>query len=192
MLRQLIRWAEASPQWRVVIQRDHAWNDDEPWIPFYEPEDWTLPPNLGFGDPSQMLTLLSNCTACAGVSSPWLFTAMAWGRRAMVIGDFGIHSSQGTSGFFGCGAMHRLRQIHHLDQLLDLPKPSQSWLESMGWAVHDGPARLCRALPRCLQGSNVVPRLCRTRPFSVLEPFFQKCIFEVHPNTFSGPPGPPN
>ncbi|QNI95480.1 hypothetical protein SynA15127_02416 [Synechococcus sp. A15-127] len=146
MLRQLIRWAEASPQWHVVIQRDHAWNNDEPWIPFYEPEDWTLPPNLGFGEPGQMLTLLSNCTACAGVSSPWLFTAMAWGRRAMVIGDFGIHSSQGTSGFFGSGAMHRLRSIHHLDQLLDLPKPSQSWLESMGWAVHDGPVRLHRAL----------------------------------------------
>ena len=35
---------------------------------------------------------------------------------------------------------------YQLDQLLDLPKPSQSWLESMGWAVHDGPARLRRAL----------------------------------------------
>ena len=146
LLRWLIRLAEASPQWNVVIQRDHAWSDDAAWIADETHEARTLPMNLGFGEPGQLFTLLSSCTACASVSSPWLVTAMAWGRQTMVIGDFGIHSGQGTSGFFGSGAMHRLRSITHLDQLLELPRHSHRWLESMGWDVHDGGKRLLQAL----------------------------------------------
>ena len=146
LLRWLIRLAEASPQWNVVIQRDHDWSDDDEWIADETHEPRTLPTNLGFGEPGQLFTLLSGCTACASVSSPWLYTAMAWGRQTMVIGDFGIHSGQGTSGFFGSGAMHRLRSITHLDQLLELPRHSHRWLESMGWDVHDGGKRLLQAL----------------------------------------------
>lgn len=146
LLRWLIRLAEASPQWNVVIQRDHDWSDDDAWIADETHEARTLPMNLGFGEPGQLFTLLSGCTACASVSSPWLFTSMAWGRQTMVIGDFGIHSGQGTSGFFGSGAMHRLRSITHLDQLLELPRHSHRWLESMGWDVHDGSKRLLQAL----------------------------------------------
>ena len=146
LLRWLIRLAEASPQWNVVIQRDHEWSDDAAWIADETHEARTLPMNLGFGEPGQLFTLLSSCTACASISSPWLFTAMAWGRQTMVIGDFGIHSGQGTSGYFGSGAMHRLRSITHLDQLLELPRHSHRWLESMGWDVHDGGKRLLQAL----------------------------------------------
>ena len=146
LLRWLIRLAEASPQWNVVIQRDHDWSEDDEWIADETHEARTLPTNLGFGEPGQLFTLLSGCTACASVSSPWLYTAMAWGRQTMVIGDFGIHSGQGTSGFFGSGAMHRLRSITHLDQLLELPRHSHRWLESMGWDVHDGGKRLLQAL----------------------------------------------
>ena len=146
LLRWLIRLAEASPQWNVVIQRDHDWSDDDEWIADETHEPRTFPTNLGFVEPGQLFTLLSGCTACASVSSPWLYTAMAWGRQTMVIGDFGIHSGQGTSGFFGSGAMQRLRSITHLDQLLELPRHSHRWLESMGWDVHDGGKRLLQAL----------------------------------------------
>ena len=125
-----------SPQWNVVIQRDHAWSDDAAWIADETHEARTPPMNLGFGEPGQLFTLLSSCTACASVSSPWLVTAMAWGRQTMVIGDFGIHLDR-DEWLLRQRAMHRLRSITHLDQLLELPRHSHRWL-SMGWDVHDG------------------------------------------------------
>ena len=47
--------------------------------------------------------------------------------------------------------MHRLQSIDHLDQLLDLPPVNTSWLQSMGWGVHDGAARLIRRLEELLR-----------------------------------------
>ena len=46
---------------------------------------------------------------------------MAWGRIPIIVGDYGIHDEQNTTGFFGCGAMHRLRSIPHLDAVTELP-----------------------------------------------------------------------
>ena len=46
---------------------------------------------------------------------------MAWGRQTFMIGDYGIHTTQGTTAFFGSGSMHRLKTIDQLDQLLALP-----------------------------------------------------------------------
>ena len=146
LLRQLIRWAETSPDWSIVIQRDHAWEKGQPWISKFKSSDWSFPDNLVFGAPGQLLSQLASCSACLSVSSPWSLTAMAWGRPTLLIGDYGIHTKQGTTAFFGSGLMHRMQTIDHLDQLLALPPVNASWLQSMGWGVHDGAARLIRRL----------------------------------------------
>ena len=71
---------------------------------------------------------------------------MAWGRIPIIVGDYGIHEEQSTSGFFGCGAMHRLRSIPQLDAVNDLPLANQAWLGGMGAEITDGPNRLIHAL----------------------------------------------
>ena len=146
LLRQLIQWAEASPEWSVVIQRDDSWESGSTWIPGFQPGEWSLPNNLVFAAPGQLLSHLANCSACITVSSPWAMTAMAWGRKTMLVGDYGIHTNEGTTSWFGCGSAHRLNSIQQLDQLLDLPNSNQLWLESMGWGIHDGVDRLIKAL----------------------------------------------
>ena len=146
LLRQLIQWAEASPDWSVVVQRDCSWDRGRHWIPRFKPEEWALPNNLVFAAPGQLLSHLASCSACVTVSSPWAMTAMTWGRKTMLVGDYGIHTNEGTTSWFGCGSMHRLQTIQHLDQLLELPDTNQAWLESMGWGVHDGVDRLINAL----------------------------------------------
>ena len=56
LLRQLMRWAETSPDWSIVIQRDHAWEKEQPWISKFKSSDWTFPDNLVFGAPGQLLS----------------------------------------------------------------------------------------------------------------------------------------
>ena len=146
LLRQLIRWAETAPEWSITVQRDQAWNDDDPWIPLYDPEQWKLPPNLVFAAPGQLLSHLASCSVCLSISSPWAMTAMTWGRQTILVGDYGIHTNEGTTSWFGCGSMHRLRGVQSPDQLLELPKANQTWLESMGWGIHDGAQRLINTL----------------------------------------------
>ena len=145
-LRQLMQWAEASPDWTVVVQRDDSWERGRHWIPRFKPEEWSLPDNLDFAAPGQLLSQLASCSACVTVSSPWAMTAMTWGRKTMLVGDYGIHTNEETTSWFGCGNMHRLHSIQRLDQLLELPNANQSWLESMGWGIHDGVDRLIKAL----------------------------------------------
>jgi len=71
---------------------------------------------------------------------------MVWGRIPIIVGDYGIHDQQNTTGFFGCGAMHRLRSIPHLDAITGLPMANRAWLNDMGSEITDGPNRLIRAL----------------------------------------------
>ena len=146
LLRQLVQWAEASPDWSVVIQRDYSWDRGQHWIPRFKPEEWSLPNNLVFAAAGQLLSHLASCSACVTVSSPWAMTAMTWGRKTMMVGDYGIHTKEGTTSWFGCGSMHRMQTIQQLDQLLELPDSNQLWLESMGWGIHDGVDRLIKAL----------------------------------------------
>ena len=146
LLSQLMQWAEASPDWLVVVQQDCSWERDHHWIPHFKPGEWSLPSNLVFASPGQLLTHLASCSACVTVSSPWAMTAMTWGRKTIVVGDYGIHTDAGTTSWFGCGIMHRTRSIQRLDELLELPDPNQDWLESMGWGIHDGVDRLIKAL----------------------------------------------
>lgn len=145
-LRQLVQWAEASPEWSVVVQRDYSFDQGRHWIPRFKPEEWSLPNNLVFAAPGQLLSHLASCSACVTVSSPWAMTAMSWGRKTMLVGDYGIHTNEGTTSWFGCGSMYRFQSIQHLDQLLELPDTNQVWLESMGWGIHDGVDRLINAL----------------------------------------------
>ena len=71
---------------------------------------------------------------------------MDWGRIPIIVGDYGIHDEQKTTGFFGCGAMHRLRSIPNLDAMNELPMANQAWLDGMGADIEDGPKRLIGAL----------------------------------------------
>jgi hypothetical protein len=71
---------------------------------------------------------------------------MAWGRIPIMVGDYGIHDEQHTTGFFGCGAMHRLRSIPNLYAVSKLPMTNRAWLDGMGAEIADGPDRLLRAL----------------------------------------------
>ena len=71
---------------------------------------------------------------------------MAWGRIPIVVGDYGIHDEQNTTEFFGCGAMHLLRSIPHLDAITKLPRANQAWLNSMGADIANGAERLIEAL----------------------------------------------
>ena len=142
LLRQLNTWAQQRPHWTVMLQRDHSWNSTTGLMP----SDAPLADNLVEAAPGQLLPLLGACTACLTVSSPWSLAAMAWGRIPIVVGDYGIHDEQNTTGFFGCGAMHRLRSIPHLDAVTDLPTANQAWLDGMGADIVDGAERLIRAL----------------------------------------------
>jgi len=146
LLRQLIQLAESSPSWCVVVQMDYSWERGNTWIPRFKSNEWSFPNNLVFAAPGQLLGYLASCSACITVSSPWAMTAMTWGRKTMLIGDYGIHTNEGTTSWFGCGNMHRFQSIENLDQLLDLPDTNQAWLESMGWGIHDGVDQLINAL----------------------------------------------
>ena len=142
LLRQLNTWAQQRPHWTVMLQRDHSWTSTKDLMP----SDAPLADNLVEAAPGQLLPLLGSCTACLTVSSPWSLAAMAWGRIPIVVGDYGIHDEQNTTGFFGCGAMHRLRSIPHLDAITELPTANQAWLDGMGADIVDGAERLIRAL----------------------------------------------
>ena len=142
LLRQLNTWAQQRPHWTVMLQRDHSWTSTRDLMP----SDAPLADNLVEAAPGQLLPLLGSCTACLTVSSPWSLAAMAWGRIPIVVGDYGIHDEQNTTGFFGCGAMHRLRSIPHLDAITELPRANQAWLNSMGADIANGAERLIEAL----------------------------------------------
>jgi len=142
LLRQLNTWARQRPDWTVMLQRDHSWNATTALLP----SDAPLADNLVDAAPGQLLPLLGSCSACLTVSSPWSLAAMAWGRIPIIVGDYGIHDEQNTTGFFGCGAMHRLRSILHLDAITELPRANQAWLNSMGADIANGAERLIEAL----------------------------------------------
>ena len=141
LIRVLYNWARQRPNWTVMLQRDHGWSSTA-----LMPSDVPPADNLVEAAPGQLLPLLGSCTACLTVSSPWSLAAMAWGRIPIVVGDYGIHDEQSTTGFFGCGAMHRLRSIPHLDAITELPRVNQAWLNSLGADIADGPERLIEAL----------------------------------------------
>ena len=81
---------------------------------------------------------------------------MMWGRIPILVGDYGIQAEQHTTNFFGCGAMHRLRDLGGLHKLQQLPLANQGWLEAMGGCIQDGPLRLLISLDS-LSSGNTAP-----------------------------------
>lgn len=143
LLRQLNTWARQRPEWTVMLQPDYSWGATTTLLPN---DDKHLAKNLVVAAPEQLLPLLGSCTACLTVSSPWSLAAMAWSRIPIIVGDYGIHDEQNTTAFFGCGAMHRLRSIPHLDAVTELPMANRAWLDGMGADITNGADRLIGAL----------------------------------------------
>ena len=150
LIRLLKRWARDHSDWTVVLQPDHPWSS----TPSLASGNTNDPTNVVEAAPEQLLGLLSQCTACLSVSSPWSLAAMVWGRTPVMVGDYGIQAEQRTTHFFGCGAMHRLRDLGGLHKLHELPLVNQGWLQAMGGCIQDGPARLLVTLDSLSPGST--------------------------------------
>ena len=148
-IRLLKRWAHEQSEWTVVLQPDHPWSS----TPTLDTDNTSDLTNVVEAAPEQMLGLLRRCTACLSVSSPWSLVAMMGGRIPVVVGDYGIQAEQHTTSFFGCGAMHRLRDLGGLQKIQELPLVNQGWLEAMGGSIQNGPAHLLFALDRLSRGA---------------------------------------
>jgi len=157
MLRLLGEKASASPHWRVLIQPDHSLPTGRLPLDAETSDKKKLPPNLSFAAAANLPLILGRCSACLSLSSPWIFTAMAWGRPVLVMGDHGITTNQGSAPFFGSGVMGRLDALADLDELLERPRANWGWLERMGWGVHDGATQLACALQAMAEAEAPLP-----------------------------------
>lgn len=142
IMRLIREQASASPHWRVLVQPDHKLSAGKLPLEIKSSELVRLPSNISIGADKNLPLILGRCSACITLSSPWIYTAIAWGRPVMVIGDHGIRTDQGSVAFFGSGVMGRLDSLTSLDELLERPRVNSSWLEHMGWGVHDGAGHL--------------------------------------------------
>jgi hypothetical protein len=140
--------ARDNPHWQVRLQADSppcpatpetslAWHHQQAGHP---------PANLQLGDADDLPLALMQASACLGIASDWLLTAMVWGKPTAVLGDYGIRTDFNGPLFFGSGAMHRLADCLPLERLLQLPRPQSQWLAARGWAIADGPQRLLQRL----------------------------------------------
>jgi hypothetical protein len=147
--------ARENPDWQVRLQPDDPHRQPTPdalacWpetsLAWHYQRDGQPPANLQLGQADDLPQALIQATACLGISSDWLLTAMVWGKPTAVLGDYGIRTEFNGPLFFGSGAMHRLADCLPLERLLHLPRPNAQWLAARGWAVADGPQRLLRRL----------------------------------------------
>jgi hypothetical protein len=146
ILKQLVQKASEAPQWNVIIQADYSLPVNQYPLNASIKQHKSLPGNISFGPAENLPVSLGRCSACLTMSSPWILTAMAWGRPSLVMSDYGISIDQGTVQFFGSGAMHRLSELPNLDAMLDTPSCNKDWLHQMGWGIHNGAERLVQAL----------------------------------------------
>ena len=148
--------AQENPHWQVRLQPDsplcparvdNPGNDgSETSLAWHHRQDGQPPANLQVGQADDLPMALIQASACLGIASDWLLTAMVWGTPTAVLGDYGIRTDFTGPLFFGSGAMHRLADCSPLDRLLELPRPNSDWLAARGWAISDGPQRLLRRL----------------------------------------------
>jgi|694.fasta_scaffold00910_23 hypothetical protein len=147
--------AQENPHWQVRLQPDTQLCTSTPEDPASWPEtslawhhhqDGQPPTNLQLGLADDLPQALIQATACLGIASDWLLTAMVWGKPTAILGDYGIRTDFNGPLFFGSGAMHRLADCLPLDRLLELPRPNVQWLADRGWAIPDGASRLLRRL----------------------------------------------
>jgi hypothetical protein len=144
-----------NPHWHVRLQPDSQPSESTAEDPSSWPEtslvwhhhlDSRPPSNLQVGQADDLPQALIQATACLGIASDWLLTAMVWGKPTAILGDYGIRTDFNGPLFFGSGAMHRLADCLPLDRLLELPRPNSQWLADRGWAIADGAQRLMRRL----------------------------------------------
>ena len=143
--------AHDNPHWLVRLQPDaplpadpSAWPETS--LAWHHRQDPRPPANLQLGQADDLPLALLQATACLGIASDWLLTAMVWGKPTVVLGDYGIRTEFNGPLFFGCGTMHRLADCLPLDRLLQLERANPQWLAARGWAIADGPQRLLRRL----------------------------------------------
>ncbi|MFO8238017.1 MAG: DUF6716 putative glycosyltransferase [Prochlorococcaceae cyanobacterium] len=143
--------AQASPGWSVRLQPDYPLpGDPELWeettLAWHHRQDRQRPANLMLGRVEDLPFSLMQAWACLGISSPWLLSAMLWGKPTAVLGDYGIRTEFDGPLFFGSGLIRRLSDCQPLEQLLEAPAANPGWLADLGWAIADGPQRLRRQL----------------------------------------------
>lgn len=153
LFRRCYAWARESPEWTVIIQMDHQRDNPESWTTDKRVRSRHRPANLIFGAQEQLLNCIGRSSICLTVSSPWIHTAMAWGHPSVVLADYGIGLSEGTTGYLGSGALYNSDNFQNLDGLLELKPANQTWLQNSGWGVHDGASRLIKSL-QSLQEEN--------------------------------------
>lgn len=149
LLKNISQLAHRSPTWKVVILADYDLGSTQ--LPLgAEKIKWkwakNLPDNLSFGIPESLYKSLSFCHACLTVSSPWIFPAYAWGKKAIVLGDYGISTKLDGPLFFGSGTMYSLEQITELDQIHDFALVNDRWLDNMGWSTQEGISNLLETI----------------------------------------------
>ncbi|MEO1001855.1 MAG: DUF6716 putative glycosyltransferase [Cyanobacteria bacterium J06638_7] len=143
--------ALASPSWQVRLQPDHPLPaDPREWseisLAWHHQQDDRPPQNLQLGQLADLPFCLMQASACLGISSPWLLSAMVWGKPTVVLGEYGIRTEFNSPLFFASGVMRRLADCQPLEELLQAPAPNAHWLEGLGWGIADGPQRLLRRL----------------------------------------------
>ena len=143
--------ALSSPGWIVRLQSESPLAADPAAWPqtsllWHGQQDLQRPANLQLGLADDLPMALIQASACLGIGSAWLISAMVWGKPTVVLGDYGIRTEFNGPLFFGSGAMQQLADCLPLERLLQLPPVNPHWLGSRGWAIGDGPERLLRRL----------------------------------------------
>lgn len=148
---RLSAMARDSPRWQIRLQADAPLPADPDHWPqtslcWHHRQAKQAPTNLQIGAPEDLIWALSQASACIGIGSDWLLPSIIWGKPTVVLADYGIRTDFNGPLFFGSGLMHRLSDCLPLERLLTLPGPNAAWLDSLGWAIADGPQRLLRQL----------------------------------------------
>jgi hypothetical protein len=152
MLYQRLRSiALQTPSWQVRLQPDGPLPADpadwpETSLLWHGLQDRQRPANLQLGEGDDLTLALMQASACLGIGSSWLITAMVWGKPTVVLGDFGIRTEFNGPFFFGSGCLARLADCLPLERLRERPSVNADWLAARGWAIADGPDRLLRRL----------------------------------------------
>ena len=140
-----------TPSWQVRLQPDAPLPPDpsdwpETSLLWHGLQDRQRPANLQLGEGDDLPLALMQASACLGIGSSWLITAMVWGKPTVVLGDYGIRTEFNGPLFFGSGCMARLADCLPLERLRERPAVNAAWLDARGWGIADGPARLLRQL----------------------------------------------
>ncbi|MGB5136763.1 MAG: DUF6716 putative glycosyltransferase [Prochlorococcaceae cyanobacterium] len=151
LYRRLRSLALGAPDWTVRLQPDYQLSTDpEGWgeatLAWHHGLDANRPANLKIGRRDDLPLNLMLAWACLGISSPWLLSAMVWGKPTAVLADYGIRTDFNGPLFFGSGLMRRLADCLPLEELLTAQRPNPGWLAGLGWTIADGPQRLLQSL----------------------------------------------